>query len=168
MKPLPPPDGHRFNAAVGWLELGNRHEARAELESITTENQRHPVVLELRWSLCVEEKDWSTGLRIAKELVEVSTDDAVGWLHYAYALRRVNNGGVEQAWNFLRPVAEKFPDEPVIAFNLACYACQLNRLDDARHWFKRACEIGGEKSIKAMALADDDLKVLWPEIQAPE
>lgn len=91
--------------------------------------------------------------------------EAGGWLNCAYALRRMPGGGLEQAWKFLLPVADKFPTESVIAFNLACYACQLQQLDEARAWFKRACTIGGKKLLQMMALADDDLKPLWPEIR---
>ncbi len=55
-----------------------------------------------------------------------------GWLHRAYALRRVANGGLPQAWDALLPAAEKFPGEPVIAYNLSCYACQMQQLDASR------------------------------------
>lgn len=159
------PDSHRFNAAMGWFELGNRKEARAELDSITPENRLHPLVLELRWSLDADEKNWDAALATARDIVAVTPDEAAGWLHCAYALRRANGGGLDKALAFLEPVANRFPDEPVIAFNLACYACQLNQLDEARHWLKRASEVGGEKEMRTMALADDDLKPLWAEVE---
>ena len=165
MKPLLTPDAHHFNAAVGWLELGNRVEARIELQLVSPENLHHPLVLELRWSLDAEEKKWDTALATAQKIIATSPDDAAGWLHCAYALRRAKSGGMDKALAFLEPVAQQFPDEPVIAFNLACYACQLNQLDEARRWLKRASEIGGEKEMRAMALADEDLKPLWAEIK---
>lgn len=165
MKPIEAPDAHHCNAASGWLELGNRSEARAELALISCENQTHPAVLDLRFALCAAEKNWDEAFRFAQQLVAVLPDDPGGWLHCAYALRRKTGGGLELARDFLEPAAEKFPQEPVIAFNLACYECQLQQLDEARRWFKRACEIGGEKEIQTMALADEDLKALWPEIQ---
>jgi len=165
MKPLLAPDAHHFNAAVGWLELGNRVEARIELQLVSPENLHHPLVLELRWSLDAEEKKWDAALATAQKIIATSPDDAAGWLHCAYALRRAKSGGMDKALAFLEPVAQQFPDEPVIAFNLACYACQLNQLDEARRWLKRASEIGGEKEMRAMALADEDLKPLWAEIK---
>jgi predicted Zn-dependent protease len=166
MKPIGPPDSHHFNAACGWLELGNRADARVELELISTENQKHPAVLDLRWSLHAAEQKWEDAFRVAQQLMVARPDDAGGWLHCAYALRRMDGGGVEQALAFLQPVAEKFPNEPVIVFNLACYACQLNQLDEARRWFQRACACGGENAMRAMALADEDLKPLWREIRS--
>jgi len=164
VKPIGPPDSHHFNAACGWWELGNRAEARTELAALSPENQKHPAVLDLHWALCIGEQQWEEAFRVAQDLMVISPDDPSGWLHCAYALRRMKTGGVDQAWALLLPVAEKFPREPVIAFNLACYACQLQQLDTARQWIKRAGEIGDAKTIRVMALADEDLKPLWAEI----
>jgi len=94
-----------------------------------------------------------------------SPEDATGWLHRAYALRRINGGGLVQAWEALLPAAKKFPQEPVIAYNLSCYACQMQQLDIARHWLQRAVMAGQKDGIKKMALADEDLQPLWPEIE---
>lgn len=165
MKSLLPPDGHTFNAAVGWHELGNQDEAIAELASISALNQKHPAVLDLRWMICAEQKKWQDALIVAQDLINVAPDEPAGWLHRAYALRRAKVGGLKKAWSSLWPVAKKFPEEPVIAFNLACYACQLKRLEVAWIWLGKAIDIGGKKKIKAMALCDDDLKPLWPEIE---
>ncbi len=159
------PDSHHYHAAWGWLELGNHSEARAEFTAISPANRAHPAVLDLHWSICAAEKDWSEAYRAAQELVAALPDEPGGWLHGAYALRRMPGGGLEQAWNYLQPQAERFPAEPVIAFNLACYACQLNQLDEARRWLQQACAVGEAKKIRAMALLDEDLQKLWPEIR---
>lgn len=159
------PDAHHFNAACGWLELGNRGEAWVELELISSENQAHPAVLNLRWSLCAGERKWAEAFRAAQQLLTVLPEEPDGWLHAAYAARRKADGGIEQAQAILLPAVDRFPEEPVIAFNLACYACQLGQLEAARRWFERACRVGGKKEICAMALADEDLKLLWSKIR---
>jgi len=92
-------------------------------------------------------------------------DGCAGWLHQAYALRRVSGGGLSRAWEALLPAAEKFPGQPVVAYNLACYACLMQQLDLARHWLRQAIKTGGKDAIRKMALADDDLKPLWEEIR---
>jgi Flp pilus assembly protein TadD len=121
-------------------------------------------VLEARWLLCAHEKNWRDALAVAERELASAPDESSGWLHRAYALRRVDGGGLPTAWEALLPAAEKFPKEPVIAFNLACYACQLSDLPAARKWLRRAMKIGGKQAIQKMALADNDLKPLWPEI----
>lgn len=163
---LEPPDSFSLSAALGWLELGNAGEALAELDRVSVANQVHPAVLELRWAVYAEMKRWDLALESANELIRVLPGKVGGWLHRAYALRRVSGGGLSQAWDALLPAAEKFPKQMLVAFNLACYACQMQRLDDARHWLKRATKIGDEKGVREMALADSDLEALWPEIKA--
>ena len=165
MQPLEPPDSHHLDAASGWLGLGCADDSRAELEQISAVNQIHPVVLEARWTLCAHEKRWADALTIADLELKIAPENSAGWLHRAYALRRVREGGLSQAWDALLPAAKKFPAEPVIAYNLSCYACQMQRLDIARTWLHRAINAGKKDAIKKMALADDDLQPLWKEIQ---
>jgi Flp pilus assembly protein TadD len=166
MQKLEPAEIHCLSAAIGWLELGNNAEARAELAQIGPDYQRHPDVLEVRWLLCAEEKKWEEGLEIARALLLTAPDRSSGHLHHSYALRRVPDGGVKKAWDALLLAFDKFPKEPTISYNLACYACQMRQLDAARTWFKRALVIGGREKIKKMALDDADLEPLWEEIRS--
>jgi hypothetical protein len=52
----------------------------------------------------------------------------------------------------------------IIRYNLACYACQLGNLKEARHWLKRAIDLAGTKQVKLMALEDPDLEPLCKQI----
>jgi predicted Zn-dependent protease len=163
---LEPPATHHLSAAIGWLELGLPAEARAELAQVSAAFQDHPDVLEARWMVAAEEKQWEEGLQVARALLQQAPQRSSGWLHQAYALRRVPGGTVAKAWEALLPASEKFPKELVIPYNLSCYACQMQQLDTARLWLKRAGAIGGNDRIKSMALQDADLEPLWPEIKA--
>lgn len=165
MQRLEPPDVHFLNAAIGWLALGCRGDAVAELERIAPEHQRHPDVLEVRWEILAKEKQWEAALDVARKLLLHAPNRASSWLHHAYALRRAPDGGLEKAWEALRPAAEKYPREPIIFYNLSCYACQMQKLDEARQWFRRALKVGGKEKVKGMALADEDLAPLWDEIR---
>src|SRR3954469_5695750 len=168
MDKLEPPQVHYVSAAIGWLELGNVAEAKTELQRIEPEYLSYPQVLELRWLICAEEQRWQEGLDIARALLQGAPESPAGWLHQAYALRRVPDGTVKQAWTALLPAFDKFPKEPIICYNLSCYACQMQQLEAARVWFKRAIVIGGRKGrekIKQMALEDSDLEPLWGEIK---
>jgi Flp pilus assembly protein TadD len=162
---LEPPDTHRLNAALGWLGLDSLADARAELDAISPAQQSHPDVLEARWLLCAQEKSWLDALVVADCELSSMPEEPSGWLHRAYALRRVKGGSLNQAWDALLPAAEKFPNEPAIAFNLSCYACQLKDLNTARVWLRRAVQIGGRDAVKKMAMDDEDLKPLWQEIK---
>jgi tetratricopeptide (TPR) repeat protein len=165
MQRLEPPDLHFLNAAIGWLALGCRADAVAELERIAPEHQWHPDVLEVRWEILAKEKQWEAALDVARKLLSHAPERASAWLHHAYALRRVPDGGLDKAWEALKPAADKHPGEPIIFYNLSCYACQMRQLDEARRWFRRALKVGGKETIKGMALADEDLEPLWEEIR---
>ena len=151
---------------MGWLELGLPAEAGEEIARIAPELLDHPDILEVRWEICVAGKRWETGLELAERLLSVAPDRSSGWIHRAYALRRVPGGGLEMASDALRPAFEKFPSVSVIPYNLACYAAQSDRLDDALDWLRKAIKAEGDAAaIKKLALADSDLEPLWPVIR---
>jgi len=165
MNEMKPPDTHFLSAAIGWLGLGNVVEAKAELAQISAEQQEHADVFEARWLISAEENRWDEGLQIARALVQRAPRRSSAWLHLAYSLRRAPEGSVRKAWEALLPAFDKFPKEPTISYNLSCCACQMQQLDAARMWLKRAAVIGGKEKIKRMALQDPDLEPLWNEIR---
>jgi tetratricopeptide (TPR) repeat protein len=169
MPPLPPPDSFHVDAAAGWFMLGNLTEAALELERLSPAARDHPDALDLRWIVCARRELWEQCLQVAQTLLTVAPDRPDGWLHQAYSLRRVAGGGLAQAWAALLPAADRFPDEVLVPFNLACYACQLGDLDAARTWIERAWAIAEPRGQKnawiRRALADADLEPLWPELR---
>jgi Flp pilus assembly protein TadD len=156
---------HQLNSALGWIELGNFAEARAELSQLPPEIFKRREVLEIRWIIDAACCQWDHALDTAREFLRLAPDEPEGWLHQAYALRRVKGGGIEVARQALEPIEDKFPAEPTIPYNLACYACQLGQLDKARDLLRKAIQRGSLKAIQQLALRDDDLKELWSEIR---
>jgi Tfp pilus assembly protein PilF len=164
VKTIEPPDSHFISAASGWLGLGNWREASEELDKVNPALATHREVLELRYQICVMAKKWDSAAEYAVVLLERFPSDPGSWISVAYATRRKPGGGIEKAREILSVAQQRFPHEPIIAYNLACYDCQLNRLDDARQWLARAMKLGVPSVIKQMALDDSDLKALWSEI----
>lgn len=162
MKPLEPPDIHHVNAAQGWLELGNVTEAQAELERISAERQAHPAVLHVRWELSAMSRKWEKALELAGRLIELDPEEPLGWVHRSYALHELKR--TAEARDSLLRVVEKFPVSATMRYNLACYECQLGRLEQARHWLQKAFRLGEAGKMRVAALQDADLKPLWPEI----
>ena len=102
------------------------------------------------------------GRRVAR-VVEVASDQSRNWLHHAYALRRATGGDCRRP-GMCCVRRDKFPDEPTIAYNLSCYACQMEQLDEDPQWFQCAVQAGDKTALKFMALSDQDLQPLWKEI----
>jgi Flp pilus assembly protein TadD len=158
---LQPEDMRRLEAAEGWLMLGNHLEADAELEGITAGCRAHPDVLKVRWQVLARAEKWELAYEVASALVTLVPDGPEGWLHRSYSARRMLGGGLQRAYDELFPAYEKFPTEPIVPFNLACYSCQLGRLEAAKDWLHKAYAIGNARKIELMALDDPDLQPLW-------
>lgn len=158
---MSPADQHHFQAAQGWLELGDWQSANDELENIEAKSRVHPDVLELRWHIYAAAKNWSACVDIGKTLTQLAPKRAISWIHHAFALHELKR--TQEAFDVLSPVVAKFPKEWVIPYNLACYSCQLGDLVGARDWFAQALQLGNEKEIKLQALDDPDLEPLWTE-----
>jgi predicted Zn-dependent protease len=147
-----------LQAAHGWVELGNPAEALHELDGLSATAREHPEVLGLRWHIAAKSRDWETALGIAGALVEAMPESPSGWIHRSYCLHELKR--TREAWDSLLPLAKRFPKEWLICYNLACYACQLGLLAEARTWFTRAVEAGDPIEINRLAADDPDLRPL--------
>ena len=163
MKPLEPPDCHYLAAAEGWLGLGNSVEAEGELERISYNSRAHPEALRVRYHLYEATRKWELAAETAQTLCQILPHRPFGWIHLAYSLHELKR--TREAYNVLLPVADKFPEEYILRYNLACYACQLGNVEEARQWLEKAIVLAGSSEVKKTALNDPDLEPLWTEIQ---
>jgi len=58
------------------------------------------------------------------------------------------------------------PKVAMIAFNLACYASVMGRIEEARERLRYAIDL--DKDIRRLALDDEDVKPLWDWIAGLE
>lgn len=163
---MEPPDCHYLSAAIGWLELGNPAESELELSQIREVNQESEAVLMTRWHIYEHQETWNKAQEIAARMRQAHPDNPFGYIHYAYSTRRISGGGLKAAWDALEPAAKLFPQEPIIPYNLACYAAQLKRQDEAWEWLTKAMAIGDKALLRKMALSDPDLVSIWPRLSA--
>jgi predicted Zn-dependent protease len=155
-------DQRQLEAAEGWLELGNWQESNEELERVTPEMRAHPFVLRVRWGIYAKAEKWEMATEVARSMTVLLPDNSWGYIQWAYALHELKR--TKEAHAVLLPVADKFPDDATISYNLACYCCQLGNRNDAMQWLEKAIDLAGKKDIRLMALDDLDLEQLWPDI----
>lgn len=117
----------------------------------------------MRFRVYSEAKHWELALVVAETLVELLPEDPHAWIHRSFALHELKR--MKEAQELLLPALEKFKREPLIAYNLACYACQLGNQDRAKELLALAYERGDPKEIKLMALNDPDLGPLWHSLK---
>jgi tetratricopeptide (TPR) repeat protein len=158
MKKLPRPDQRYLDAAEGWLGLGDHLSANAELEQITPELKAHPKVLAVRLEIYWEAEKWEACVQIAGALVILEPKNDHAWVGRSFALHELKR--TQEAYDSLSLAKDKFPKNFTIPYNLACYCAQLNRLEDAQDWFKKAMKID-DRTVQRMAIDDPDLKPLW-------
>ncbi len=152
--------------AEGWLGLGNSGEASKSLSCLSASEQNHPDVLALRWSVCAASDSWSEAFQVACQHLDQFEEDVRAWINHSYALRRMEGGGLDKAWSSLIRAHDRFPNEMLIPYNLACYKCQLGEHEAAMELFKQALANGTPKDIIAMARKDSDLAPLLALIEA--
>ena len=153
------PDAHHLRAAIGWLELGNPADAKEEFEKVSPASRCHPDALEVLWQIHARKREWERCIEAARELTMVDRKVAFGWIHLSFALHELKR--TQEAYDNLIGVLDAFPDEWLMRYNLACYACQLGNLDEADRWLAGAVLKGDRKRIKRMAKDDPDLAPLF-------
>ncbi len=157
------PDFHHLRAAQGWLELGDTQSADLELEKLSKSARTHPEVLDTRWFIRAKTEDWADCIEIGKKLTKLAPESAQSWIHHAYALHELKK--TREAFAVLSSVADRFPDEPIIPYNLACYSCQLGDPVGARDWLAQVYKLGNAQEWQQKAMEDPDLKPLWDEFE---
>lgn len=152
-------DLQHLKAAQGWIQLAVWDAANEELESITPQLRAHPDVLKVRFGVYLAARHFELAIAAADALVKILPEDPEGWIHRSYALHEMER--TAEAQEQLRPAAEKFPQDWLVQYNLACYACQLGELDEAHAFLERAIALGEAEKVKLMALDDPALSPLF-------
>ena len=118
----------------------------------------------MRWFIYAKAEKWDLAGDVAEILRNGDPNETSWWLNLAYATRRRAGAGLVAAKTILEEAQKRFPKEPTIAYNLACYACQLGDLKAAWALLEKAFAVGDAKNLKLMALDDPDLQPIWSEI----
>lgn len=155
--PIDPEKQHHVLAAQGYCELGMFEDAREELDQIPPESGHAKEVLAVRMDIHHGLKEWEQMQALARKLTEEIPGSPHGWVSWAYATRRAES--IEAARPILLDALERFPGQTNILYNLACYECQLGKLETARNLLKKCLEL--EPRMKELASEDEDLQPLW-------
>jgi lipopolysaccharide biosynthesis regulator YciM len=155
------PNSRHLEYASGYLALGLLDEASDELEMIEGDDRMSADVMRLRVDLYHQAKQWDLLLAVARALARLAPEDEQGWISWAFALRELQR--VPEAQEVLVK-AESIHGQScaTLHYNLACYACLLGNMEDAKNRPSTACKM--EAVFKASALDDPDLSAIWDDI----
>lgn len=145
--------------ALGYLQLGLFNEARAELSGLDPETLATPAALQLRVEIAMAAEDWPEVVALSPALVNHDPAEERPWIAWGYALRELQR--IEEARDTLLTGARLIRQpSPLIAYNLACYACLLGDLPEARRLLEAV--FAQDHSWRAIARDDADLAALHP------
>ena len=154
---LEPPDSHYLRAAEGWLELGNCVEAGAELDQIALGLRINPAVLEMRCRVFTVAKQWERLIEASAALIAQQPHEAELYVRHANALFFLER--TAEARSYVLPLINRFPDNAILQYNLACYECQLGNFDDSKSWLIKSIALN--KTLLEFARQDPDLAPFW-------
>ncbi|TAG31739.1 MAG: hypothetical protein EAZ36_02850 [Verrucomicrobia bacterium] len=153
------PEKH-FAYAAAYLELRLFSDARAELSGLSADFLASSRVLPLRLAIALADGAWAEVIDLAPALIAHDSSKEQPWVAWAYALRELEQ--VTDAQETLLTAA-RLISEPsiVVSYNLACYACLLGELDQARHLLEQV--FARDEHWREAARTDPDLAALYPE-----
>jgi tetratricopeptide (TPR) repeat protein len=152
-----------LEAATGWLMLNNTAEAIHEFRQLSPAARETPEALVTLWEIHAHAKHWHDAVSVADRLIHLLRDKPDGYIKRAYALHELKRS--QEAWDTLQPIYNRFDDNWLIPYNLACYAAQLGKPADAVKWFRKALRVGDERELRTMALNDPDLEPIRAKIE---
>lgn len=144
--------------ALGYLQLELVDEAREELSALNADFLATPPALAVRLEVAMADSAWDEVIALAPELVGHDATQERPWVAWAYALRERER--LAEAQETLMAGARLIRDpSPLVAYNLACYACLLGEPAEASRLL--AGVFARDKSWRAVARDDPDLAPLF-------
>jgi hypothetical protein len=163
-------NGMHLEAARGWLELGDPRTALDELANISGLRRAQPDVLKVRLQIALACGDWPAAYALSQGLIKARQREAEVFLGRSRAVCHLPDAGAAKALALLLEVANEFPEDPAIPFNLGCYNSLLGQESTEKGWlalaFDAAQRQGTLKKWKAAALTHRDLAPLRKKMGA--
>jgi Flp pilus assembly protein TadD len=149
-------DFKHAECAVGYANLGMVDDALEELELLSPSMAADGGVMEFKLRLLERGQKWSDAASLAAKLATSHPNEARWFVAWAFAKRRSDS--IETASKILSEAASLHPKDPLIQFNLGCYAAQRGDLNAAQTHVRRAIELNHD--LEKLAHEDPDLEPL--------
>jgi Flp pilus assembly protein TadD len=149
-------DFRRAECAVGYANLGMFSDALEELETLSPAMSSDPGVQEFKLRLLERSSRWQEAAGLAARLASAHPNEPRWFIAWAFAKRRSDS--IETASKILTDAASLHPKDPLIQFNLGCYAAQRGDLSSAQNYVRHAIEL--DHDLEKLAHEDPDLEPL--------
>jgi Flp pilus assembly protein TadD len=149
-------DFRHAECAVGYANLGMFSDALEELETLSPAMSSDAGVQEFKLRLLERASRWQDAAGLAARLASAHPDEPRWFIAWAFAKRRSDS--IETASKILTDAASLHPKDPLIQFNLGCYAAQRGDLSSAQNYVRHAIEL--DHGLEKLAHEDPDLEPL--------
>jgi predicted Zn-dependent protease len=156
------PDKHFLRAAEGWAELLAFEEVAHEVAKIRPQFRNRPDVLEVRWAIAANARQWPQALSLARKLAKLAPENPAGRIYEAKSLIELDR--TSEAFSALLKAQEHFPGDEIVAYNLGCVCCILGHPEEGFGWIQQAIALGGIQ-VERRATADPELRSLWKDLR---
>lgn len=143
-----------LTTAEGYLQLGLLEDALGELERLPPEWRLQPEALQIEVAILVRGGRWEDALRGSEELARRDPRSHHGYLHTSFCLHEL--GRTREARDRLLAAPVFVTEQPLYAYNLACYEAQLDNPEEVESLLRVAFRKDG--SLRRLALRDPDLE----------
>ena len=161
---IDPQNKMKILAAQGYLEIGMVEDALREMEALPENEKTSNECLSVYLEIFRETGEWDRMEKTAQRLCQTDKQNVKRWLDCAFA--RYHLDSVESARETLLAATERFPDEALVHFQLACCECQLGNIAEAKKHLnqsKKLCPV-----CRVLALTDEgDLDPIWQNYSTP-
>ena len=164
MKVLRYPERHHLEFAVGWLELGNPIEAKAEADRITGLNRFHAEVFVVRWQIEARIGNWEAARDMALVFTRMFPERPSGWLCLSYSLYKLNRA--LDAFLELLHQDKAFPKVNAFPYFMACYSWELGDAQGTGKYLGQYKALGGNLKVKPCFWDQTDLLLHWDQVHA--
>ncbi len=142
--------------ANGYRELSMFNEALDELSQLPSRLASKSKALQMKLSIFFDAKDWQAAECTAKEIALREPNDPGNFVNLAFATRRAKS--ISEANAILLSTVDRFPNEAILHYNLACYACLEQEIELAKERLVKAISL--DPSFLNTAKSDEDLAPL--------
>ncbi|MEM9158230.1 MAG: hypothetical protein AAGB46_04205 [Verrucomicrobiota bacterium] len=142
--------------ANGYRELEMFDDAIHEIEALPDHLRYCEPAVQMRVAVYMQAKAWVKALPFAERLAAEHPDEEGNAVNHAFVTRRAHS--VEHARPILLKAVQKFPNSAIIHYNLGCYACCSDEIDEAKTHLRHAFAL--DKTFLETALEDEDLTPL--------
>lgn len=128
-----------LNSAEGYMLLGMLDEALSEVEKVLDNDPEDLAARELKCIFLAQMQKYDEAEKNLLKLIKIQPGNPDLFVQLAFIKRRTE--GLDTAINAIKKALEINPDMAIANYNIACYYCLQNKIEQAFYHLEKAIRI---------------------------